>query len=101
MFNAVVNITPVTSLRQVHIFMLSRSSFRQYSAVRRICFPSHWMLSQITTVETMYRGEKRMNPVTMTIISPRKEYKLSRGSNQRPPVLKSYTTPTELGENAF
>ena len=35
-----------------------------------------------------------MNPVTMTIINPRKEYWPSRGSNQRPLVLK-YTLLTE------
>ena len=32
-----------------------------------------------------------MNPVAMTIINPRKEYWPSRGSNQRPPVLKFAT----------
>ena len=37
-----------------------------------------------------------MNPVAMTVINPRKEYWPSRGSNQRPPVLKSATLPTEL-----
>ena len=37
-----------------------------------------------------------MNPVAMTIINPRKEYWPSRGSNQRPPVLKSATLQTEL-----
>ena len=36
-------------------------------------------------------GEKGMNPVAMTNINPRKEYWSSRGSNQRPPVLKSET----------
>ena len=39
-----------------------------------------------------------MNPFTMFIIKHRKEYWPSRGSNQRPPVLKSSTgtLPTEL-----
>ena len=37
-----------------------------------------------------------MNPVAMTIINPRKEYWPSRESNQRPPVIKSATLPTEL-----
>ena len=36
-----------------------------------------------------------MNPVAVTIISPRKEYWPSRGSNQRPAVLRSTTLPTE------
>ena len=45
-------------------------------------------------VETM-NSERGMNPVTMTIINPRKEYWPSRGSNQVPLVLESCTLPTE------
>ena len=41
-----------------------------------------------------------MNPITMIIINPRKEYWPSRESNQRPPVLKSATLPTELWGSA-
>ena len=41
-----------------------------------------------------------MNPVAMTVINPRKEYWPSRGSTQRPPVLKSATLPTELWVSA-
>ena len=37
-----------------------------------------------------------MNPVAMTVVNPRKEYWPSRGSNHRPPILKSATLPTEL-----
>ena len=37
-----------------------------------------------------------MIPVAMTIINPGKECWPSRGSNQRPPVLKSATLPTKL-----
>ena len=44
----------------------------------------------------MDRGRRRMNCVALTIINPRKEYWPSRGSNQRPSVLKSGTLPTEL-----
>ena len=44
----------------------------------------------------MESGERGMTPVAMTIINPRKEYWLSWGWNQRPPVLKSATLPTEL-----
>ena len=44
----------------------------------------------------MHRAERAMNPVAMTIINPRKEYWPSQGSNQEPPILKSYTLPTEL-----
>ena len=42
----------------------------------------------------MDSGKRGMNPVAMTIISPRKENFPSRGSNKRPPVLKSCTLPT-------
>ena len=41
-----------------------------------------------------------MNPVAMTIINPRKEYWLNRGSIQRRPVLMSATLPTELWGSA-
>ena len=43
----------------------------------------------------MESGEKGMN-----IINPREEYWLSQGLNQRPPVLKSCTLPTELWDLA-
>ena len=48
----------------------------------------------------MDSGERGMNPVAMTIINPWKEYWPSRGSNQRPPVIKSATLPTELWGSA-
>ena len=54
----------------------------------------------LTVVETTDSGERGMNPVAMTIINPRKEYWLNRGSNQRPPVLKSAMLPTELWGSA-
>ena len=60
-----------------------------------IFFPSHWLLSLITIVETNDSGERGMNPVAMTIINPRKEFWLTLGSNQRPPVLKSAMLHTE------
>ena len=44
----------------------------------------------------MDSGEREMIPVTMTIINPQKEYLMRRGSNQRPPVLKSTMLPIEL-----
>ena len=44
----------------------------------------------------MDSGERGMNPDAMTVINPRKEYWPSRGSYQRPSVLKSATLPTEL-----
>ena len=44
----------------------------------------------------MDNSERGMNPVALTFINPRKEYWLSRRSNQRLPVLKSWTLSTEL-----
>ena len=44
----------------------------------------------------MDSSERGMNPVPMTIINPRKEYRPGRGSNQWPPVLKSTMLPTDL-----
>ena len=44
----------------------------------------------------MISGDRGMNPVAMTIINPLKEYWQSWGSNQRSPVLKSCTLPTEV-----
>ena len=41
-------------------------------------------------------GETGMNPVAVTIVNPRKEYWLRRGSKQRPRVLKSCMLPTKL-----
>ena len=55
----------------------------------------------MTIVETTDIGERGMNPVAMTIINPRKEYWSSRGSNQRPPVLKSAMLLTELWGSTY
>ena len=46
-----------------------------------------------TSADCTRRG---MNPVVMIIINLRTENWPSQGSNQRPPVLKSCTLPTEL-----
>ena len=57
-----------------------------------------WLLSHTTIVETMDSYEKRMNPITITIINLRTEYRPSWGSNKRTPVRKSPPLPTqELG----
>ena len=92
-FNAVFNSVSVISQWPVHLSMLSRSSFNHYSAQYFFqttgCFPTQPLSKQRKTV----RG---MNPVAMTIINPWKEYWQSRGWNQRPPVFKSATLPTEL-----
>ena len=52
--------------------------------------------SNLTNVETTDSSERGMNPVTMIIINPWKEYWQSQGWNQWLPVLKSATLPTEL-----
>ena len=44
--------------------------------------------------------EGGMNPVTLTIINPRREYCPCQGLNQQPPVLKSCTLLTELWDSA-
>ena len=44
----------------------------------------------------MGNHESGMSPIGMTIFNPLNEYWQSRGSNQRPCVLKSCTLPTEL-----
>ena len=54
------------------------------------------IISPGTIVETTDNSDRGMNPVAMTIINPLKEYWLSWGSNQQPPVLKSATLLTEL-----
>ena len=40
---------------------------------------------QTTIVKTMIRSESGTNPVAVTIIKPRKEFKLSEDSNKGPP----------------
>ena len=77
----------------MHISKLAWSLCK--SVLCTIFFPKH-LLSHITIVKAMDSGERGMNPDALTIIIPRKEYWLSRGSNQRPRVLKSSTLPTEL-----
>ena len=93
-YNAIFNSISVLSQRPAHLSLLSWSSFNQYS--RTIFFSSHWLRSHITIVETTDSDERGMNPVAMTIINSRKKYWPSLGSNQRPPVLRSATLPTEL-----
>ena len=93
-FNAVFNTISVVSRRPVHLPMLSWSSLK--SVLLIIFFPSNWLLSHIIIVEIMDSGERGMNPIVMTIINPRKEYWMRRGSNRQPPVLKFWALPTEL-----
>ena len=93
-FYAVFISISVILQQPMHLSMLPWSSFNQYSA--QYYFPSYWLLSHITIIETMDSSERLLNPVPKTIIIPWKEYWPSWGSNQRPPVLKSETLPTEL-----
>ena len=71
------------------------------STLHTILFPNHWLFSHITIVKITDSCEREMNPVPTAIINPQKEYFPSWGSNQRPPVLKSATLPTELCHSAF
>ena len=77
-------------LRQAHLYMLSWSAFHQYftqySFQATGCFPT-------TIVEKMDSGERGINLIAMIIVRPWREYWLSHGSNQRPPVLKPRTLP--------
>ena len=91
------------------VFQLYRGGQCTYPCIPRVLlastthnilfFPSHWLLSDITIIETTDSSEREMNPVAMTIINPRKDYWPSRLSHQRP-VLKSATLPTEVCDSA-
>ena len=68
---------------------------------RKKAFLSHWLHSHITgIVKTKFSIEEGVDPVKMTITSPRKEYWPSRGTYQRLPALKSYILLTELWDSA-
>ena len=71
--------------------------------LRTIFFPSHWLLSRITTVKTMDVSERGMNHVAMSIIIPRKEYWSSYQSSQQAAALKPCMlskVPQGLGGNS-
>ena len=89
-FNVVFNGISVITLQTVHLYMLSWSSFNQYSAQFsfQAAFPHDHCQKN--------GGERGMNPVAMTTINPRTECRPSWGSNQGPPVLKSAKLLTEL-----
>ena len=61
------------------------------TVLHKIFFPSH-----ITIFKTMDSSERGMDPATKTTINPWKEFSLSWGLNQQPPVLKSLVLLTEL-----
>ena len=70
--NAVFDNILVPSRLQVHLLILFLQFFLPILCA--IFFPSHWLLSHITIVETMDNGERGMNPGARTIINPRNEY---------------------------
>ena len=63
------------------LFQLYRSGQHTYPCcpgvslklLHTIFFPSHWLLSHMTVVNTMVSGDRGMYSVAMTIINPRKE----------------------------
>ena len=87
----VVEMTLVTEILGFQNFVTSTSSdckelfmgFHDFflSVSHRVFFPSRWLLSHITIIETSDSGEREMNHVAMTLMNPRKEYWLCRGSN--------------------
>ena len=54
-----------------------------------IFFPSHWLLSHITIVETTDSGEKGMNPVAMIILSLRKRIMAEPGIEPATPCSQA------------
>ena len=81
----------------IKLKLLSRTSFSlEGSGICRlgkgslvlctIFFPSHWLLTHFTTVQTMGSSEKGVTSVAIIIINPQKEYWPSQGSNQGPQV---------------
>ena len=65
---AVSNFISVISRRSVHQSMHTWTF--SFHCPHKISFPSNWLLSYMTTIETMAIGEKRVNPVAMTITGP-------------------------------
>ena len=66
------------------------------NSIDQVLLPSHWLLSRIAIVDTMDNGERGMNPIAITIINLRKEYKPRRELKLRPLILKSCRLPTKL-----
>ena len=71
-FKQFFNNISVISLKPVHLSMLYWSYLT--STKKTKFFPSHWLLSQITNIETMDSCERGINPVAMSIINPPEEY---------------------------
>ena len=97
LFNTVFNTFSFILWQSVHLSMLSLSSL--------IITPHNVLAKPLAAFPHSHcrnnSSERGMNSVTVTIISPRKEYWRSRGSNQRPPVFMSAMLPTELWGSAL
>ena len=52
-------------------------------------FPSHWLLFHITIVETIDSGERRKNPIAMSINNLWGKKLTEPGSKHQPALLKS------------
>ena len=72
-FDTLFNIMLLIFRRPVQLSMLSYVLKILLPEIRYIFFQSYRLLSHTTIGETMFSGEKGMNPVEMTIINTRKE----------------------------
>ena len=72
-FNAIFNSISVIPWRPLCLCMLSRYYFNQYST--QYSFQATGCFPHLTIVETTDSGQRKMNPVAMTIINPRKGYR--------------------------
>ena len=80
-------LTTFSTLFQLHCndqsnYLFNSTSHDQF-------FPSHWLLSHITTAETLDNGERGINSVLMIIINPLKEIGRAGDRASDPPVLQS------------
>ena len=76
-FNALFNIVAISTLFQ--LYCSCQGTYPCFPGVlftsaHTVFFPCHWLLSHTTIVQTKDSGERGMNPITMTIINPRKKY---------------------------
>ena len=58
--------------------------FLQVLCTIPVFYAKYWLLFHITIVETIDSADTGMNPVAVTIINPRKEFRPSRKLNQGP-----------------
>ena len=99
-FNAVFNMYIsyiAEASAPTHVFPEFLSTFTPHNILSK---PQPAFPHNPCIVERMDSGERGMNPVAVIIINYRKEFWLSRRSNQRPLILKSCTLPSELRDTA-